>query len=335
MDDQSPDPAAPAAPPTGPGRFPRLQQRHAFIVAAVALLVLAGVLVWLATTATSRRDAAIRSTAAHYLQAIADADADGALARLATKPDNRTLLTDDVLAASREAAPLTDVQVRSTTVDDREATATVSYRLGDREVVTRLDLTGNGGSRWGIQNGLSELVVTQTQALRVNGATLTESSNPVLPGTYTAVSALDRVTVVGTPTAVIESPTISLATLVIDYQLTEQGTAEVLETVRSAFDTCLASTQSRPVGCPFGVETEHVEIGADGVHYALVNDPWEGFAPSFDPQTQSATGSFTFEVTATATVTFEGRSGLMTAPLQATRSYAVDLAAEPLAVVWS
>ena len=108
----------------------------------------------------------------------------------------------------------------------------------------------------------------------------------------------------------------------------------VVGAVRGAFDECLASDESRPAGCPFGVLAEGVEVTPGSVEFTLENDPWSDLNPAYDPATMTAGGTFSFEVVANAEVTLNGLTTQATTPLKAERGYNVDLTQDPLVVTW-
>ena len=95
------------------------------------------------------------------------------------------------------------------------------------------------------------------------------------------------------------------------------------------------STPGKRANCPIGIDTSGVEVAPGSVKFALVNDPWAGFAPTLDAATLKASGQLPLVVDVTATVTANGLTTDATQRLEATRTYTVDLAQEPLAVAWS
>lgn len=314
-----------------PGRRPLV-----IVLAVLAVVALIAGIVWFAiTTMNNQRDEAIRETARTYLTAVADADADAALATLAERPANTSLLTAEVLAASREAAPLTDVTVADPTSDGNTASIGVHYRIGDRPVDTTLALSGDGRTSWKIADGTGELTVPERRALTINRATPADATNPVFPGTYTAQPTNQYVALAGTTVALVPAPDAPAAPLEVAPGLTDAGREAVLASVRTRFDECLAATDSRPANCPFGVSTEGVEVAPGSVRFSLANDPWAAFAPELDPQTLTARGTIPFTVNATATVTANGLTGQASVPpMQAERGFSVDLTAEPLVTTW-
>ena len=92
-----------------------------------------------------------------------------ALATLADKPANTTLLTGEVLAASRTAAPLTDIRVGAPAFDGGSAaTIPASYKLGDQAASTTLHLEGDGRTQWLLSDGTADLTLSSTAGLQVN-----------------------------------------------------------------------------------------------------------------------------------------------------------------------
>ncbi|QIK72841.1 hypothetical protein G7070_11855 [Propioniciclava coleopterorum] len=308
-----------------------------FLAAGLAVLLIVVGIVWaVISTANTNRDKAIAQTATTYLSSIASGDAQAALATLADKPANTALLTGEVLTASRSTAPLTDIQV-GTPVFDGGSAATVpaSYRIGDQAVSTTLHLEGDGRTQWLISDGTADLTLSSTAGLTVNSAKVTEGTNPVFPGSYTVATGTDNVSIEGTPQAVVASPDAEPTSLDVTAVLSETGKQNVLTAVKTRFDECLASTEARPADCPFGVRTDDVEVTPGSVKFALVNDPWAGFAPTLDAANLSATGPLAYVIDATATVSQNGLTTEGTTRLERAVAFTVDLTKDPLVVVWS
>lgn len=306
-----------------------------WLVAGVLVLALIGGIVWFTVTTTRQnREAAMRDTALAYYNSVAGGMAAEALELLAVPPANTALLTDAVLAASNEAAPLTDIRVGALGGTDDAPTVEVTYQLGDSPVTTWVPLVAEG-SNWRITDGTVDLTVPERRALTVNGVELTEEVNPVFPGSYLASPVSDKVALAGEPTALVTDASQEGARIEVTVGLSELGTQTVLNTVKGRFDECLASTESRPANCPFGVSTDGVEVTPGSVRFTLVNDPWAGFAPTLDPATLVASGTFNQQLTATATVSRDGLTTDATTALNNDRGYAVDLTKDPATVSWS
>ena len=299
----------------------------------LVLALIAGIAWFAVTTSRANREAAIREAATGYLTAVAEGDSATALSLLAEQPTNTALLTDEVLAASREAAALTEVQAGAIGGAEDQPTVDVTYKLGDLPVETTLQLASEG-REWRIADGTGEVVVPQRDALTVNGVELTEETNPVFPGTYTATAASDLVQLAGEPAATVSTPAQDPARIEVTPGLSQLGHDTVLNTVKTRYDECIAATESRPANCPFGVSTDGVEVAEGSVRFAAANDPWAGFAPTLDPAAMTAGGTIPFIVNATATVSRDGLTTDATTVLQGDRGYNVDLTQDPAVVTW-
>ena len=323
-----------------PDVAPARTRRTPLIIAAAvlaAILLIAGIAWAVSAITASNRERAITGTATTYLQSIAAADAQAALATLAERPANEVLLTGEVLRVSQDNAPLTDIVVSSPVLTgDTSASVTASYKIGGQDVSTTLFLVGDGRTSWLLADGTADLTLSAPTGLTVNAAPVTESTNPVFPGSYTVgTHASPTVIAEGDTTAVLTAPDSEPAALTVAAALSSEGRQTVLDTVKGRLDECLAATESRPADCPFGVATDNVEVAPGSVRFALVNDPWAGFSPALDPATLQVTGRIHLSVDATATVTQNGLSTDATQRLEADRGYTVDLRQQPLAVVWS
>lgn len=327
--------ARPDATPEPPPRPPVWRRPVVLVASALALvLVVVGAVLLSQRNAAEAREQSVRDTATRYLKAIADADANAALALLARPPAGRELLTNDVLKASATAAPLTDVVVTGSQITAESATVGVSYRLGSEPVTTDLALEGDGKTSWKVVDGLSELMVTNTAGLRVNGAQITQPVHPVFPGTYTATPLVEQLALDGAPTVTIPAPATAQATLQVTPKLSEAGLAQSRAAAKAAFDACLATTVSAPPGCPWRMDETNVQVTPGSVRYALKNDPWSAFTPTLDVATLTAKGVAQPAFDAAAHVTAPDRSGDVVVTLTLDTPVTIDLASNPLKVTW-
>lgn len=335
IDFEAGEPEVPEAPEGAAPADRRAVSPVTWILSGLLVLALVVGIAWFAASSSrAGREAAQRNAATGYLTAIAEGDAAAALDHLAEAPTNTALLTDAVLAVSNAAAPLADIEAGQIGGDELAPTVEVTYRLGDQSVATTIALVGEGRA-WKVDDGTVDLAVPERRGLTVNGVALTEETNPVFPGTYTAEVVSPMVALTGEATAVVTEPGQADARIELSPGLSEVGTQTTFDAVKGRFDECLAATESRPANCPFGVGAEGVEVADGSVRFSLSNDPWEGFAPTLDPATLQATGTFHYEINATATVTREGLSLDATLPLVGDRGYEVDLAQQPAVVTWS
>lgn len=320
--------------PTAPPRVPRWRRPAVIVSAALALVLIVVGVVWTVwQNAADARDQAIRGTATGYLDAVARGDANAALGYLAQQPTSRELLTDDVLKASAQTAPLTDITVTAFQARTDGATVAVAYKLGGQDVAADLSLVGDRTS-WKLVTGLSELQVTNTAGLTVNGATITQTVHPVFPGTYTAAPVIGQLALDGAPTVTIPAPTTPAATLQVTPRLSDAGVAESRAALKTAIEACVASKVSAPPDCPWRIDETGVQVTPDSLRYVLKNDPWSAWTPTLDLPTMSAKGVAHYTVEATANVTTADRSGDITVTLDRDTPVTIDLRVTPLKVAW-
>lgn len=194
-------------------------------------------------SASASREAAVETAVRGYLEAVARGDASRALDYLAEKPDSTELLTDDVLAASREAAKLTnvDVRARSGTGDSIEVKA--SYRLGDAGVDQTFTVKERNGS-WKVVNGTATVDLSAGDLpLAINGQAVSDSSAAVLfPGSYALTVAGDTGKYVTLETTTFQVTNLNKVKVpTISATLTEEGAAAFRQAVRAAVEACVAS----------------------------------------------------------------------------------------------
>lgn len=334
--DATPSETVGSSPATGPAQQP-LWRRPVVVVSAVVVVLaaLVGTVLWSQANAQQAKEDAIRSTASGYLEAIAKGDADAALQRLSQQPANRDLLTDEVLKASMEAAPITDIAVTGFEARPDSATVAVTYKLGSESVSTDVDLVGDGRTNWKLASGLSELQVTNLKGLTVNGATVGQTVSPVFPGTYTAKPAIEQIALDGPTTVTIPAPNTPAATLEVTPKLSDTGIAQAREAAKAAFDTCLASKETAPPGCPWRMDDSDVQITPDSVRYTAKNDPWAEFTPALDVATMTAKGTAHYAFDASAHITMPDRSGEVSILIERDTPVTLDLTTQPMRVTWS
>lgn len=191
-----------------------------------------------------------------YLGALADGDA-AAAREYVWNLDSDALLTDEVLAASQDLAPITDVEVGEAEADGPDAVVPVSFKLGD-ETVERTFTVWTTGSGWQLYDGLTTVGFFQFEGLglSLNGVPADDVYFEVFPGVYE----------IGIDDRHFEIPegrsTVRIATLDDEdalYELQAEPTAETLETfrtlVRESLEECLAMTSlTTPCGLDADVD---------------------------------------------------------------------------------
>ena len=323
------EPAASAATP--------LWKRPLMIVASAIVLVAlaAGIAWWVVTSSAEARDKALRDTATSYLTALSEGNAQNAIKLLAQEPANKDLLTDEVLKESLKTTPLTDIAVSAVRSDKGEGSASVTYKLGAEQVTADILLVGDGRTTWKVADGLSELMVTNVKGLRINGVTLSQTTNPVFPGTYTAAPSVEQVALDGATTVTIPDPGTPVATLSVTPKLSEAGLGQARAAGKAALDACVATNVSAPPGCPWQLDESGVQLTPGTLRYKLVNDPWGSFAPTLDVATMTAKGTAHYTVEATANATRDGMTGDVTANIDRDTPVTIDFTENPPKLIWA
>ncbi|RLP07500.1 hypothetical protein [Propionibacterium australiense] len=258
---------------TGPAGAPSPTRR--IVIGSVVLALLIGTMTAAALTHSvlEKKQRAVQEAVRAYLTAVAEADAEKARGYLG-EVDDDSLLTDEVLRASNERAPLTGITVGKVTRDRGIGSpyhVQVSYLVGDEEVSAGLDV--------GLTNGP---VIINASSLRlgglkdvgvmVNGAVPDTTSPTVFPGSYLLTTRSEYLEVTGEPIAAID-PTKQSYSLTAENSVvvSEAGVQMFREKVVAEARKCLASTSLDP-GC--GIEVPQypdsipgcAEIREDSVH---------------------------------------------------------------------
>jgi hypothetical protein len=187
-----------------------------------------------------------------YFAAIADGDAETALGLMSDAPDDDTLLTDEVLAASNELAPITAVEVADLTDGSSSGEVSVNYLLGDAPVTASYNVVDyDDDGTWELTGGLGYLSLSRFTGLgvTVNGQPVEASGElQVFPGTYEFATTLPNFTLTGTTTVAATEPFATVDTTDIEPALSEPALAQFRSLVKAAVDACVAST-SLAAGC--------------------------------------------------------------------------------------
>jgi hypothetical protein len=190
-----------------------------------------------------------------YLTAISEGDSATALGLLGTAPDDDTLLTDEVLAESNKAAPITGIEILDEATDNGSSDVSVGYQLGDTPVTAEysvLDYDDDGV--WEVSGGTSYLSTSRFEGLgvTVNGVAVEGDEFEVFPGAYQFATTLPNFTLTGTTLALATEPFASVETSDIEPALSDAALTQFRTLVQQAVDACLAST-SLTAGCGLDV----------------------------------------------------------------------------------
>ena len=239
-----------------------------------------------------------------YLQALADADAAKALSYTASAPVDQTLLTDAVLASSRQRAPLTDIQVDATPGSDEAVD--VHYRLGDQPVDDHYTLSRVSG-QWKLDKVSTPVnfmpVIDARLPVVVNGAPVDMQATSAFPVTYAVTTGLPSVDWGKNSTT---SVTLAQGStdLKLEPRLTDAGRRAFLSGAHKVIASCTSKRDLAPGGCPFGFRqpSSGPRIPNSTVRWTVKGNPWAKLGnPTLnsivDPGTAKASTSMTFVCT--------------------------------------
>ncbi len=239
-----PGPQYAALPPVDGSARPKKKRTWLWVTLVVVALLLVGAGIGGYFLLRDDGKAAISEAAQQYYQAIADGDAAAALDRLASEPSSTALLTDDVLAASTKAAPISDIAtvVESSTAD--EAQVTVEYQMGGQGVEQTLTVQKIDGD-WKVGQGTATVDLTAAGTgslpLQLNGSPVDEPSQAVLfPGSYTLTTTAPYVVLGDNTFEVTDIDVVEAAA--VTATLTDDGVAAFQAAVRGSVDACVAAT---------------------------------------------------------------------------------------------
>ncbi len=190
-----------------------------------------------------------------YLTALSESDSETALGYLSDVPPDDSLLTDDVLAASNELAPITGIEVLSETGTSGSADVTASYLLGDTPVTTDfgvIDYDDDG--TWEITGGTGYISTSQFDGLglTINGVEVTGDEVEVFPGAYELATSLPNFTLAGDPVVLVTDPYTSGDTSALEPTLTDAAVQQFRALVRASAEACLAQ-KTLDAGCGLAI----------------------------------------------------------------------------------
>jgi hypothetical protein len=240
-------PAAPAAPkkPMSKGLlFGIIGGAAALVLLIAAVIIVPSLLRAAAPTASEAVE--------KYLTALSEGDAETALTFVETYADD-SLLTDEVLAASLELAPITDIVVEeSEDASEYEATVSASFAVGEETIEREFTAYNSSDDQWLISDGLVMATLSNFEGLdlTVNGAEPADSSTSLFPGAYQLALGYEEFALDSdTDTFTLTTDADSELFWDIYPVLTDDGAATFRSLVRAAIEECVAmKTLSTPCG---------------------------------------------------------------------------------------
>ena len=310
------------------------------VFVGVVVLVVVGSLVGASALTSGSRSPESRAAAVvqQFLEALAAGDSTKALSYAATPPADTSLLTDEVLRAGQQQAPLADIAVvpggTATRVD---VTFTRGGEPGsDTYTVTR---TADGykidrvsGTVTFVTAGVDKL------PLLANGVEVRTTSVELFPGEYAFTTGLKNVDWGGDARATVR---IALPSDVprLAPRITDAGKQAFLAGAKKIVGTCTAKRELNPSGdCPFGLRQPSAgpKVPDSTVRWRLEGNPWGALD---DPEISSFTdpGVAKASTTMTFVCTCRYSTGEACPPQRVTNrvTFAGDVTSEPMKVGFS
>jgi len=185
-----------------------------------------------------------------YLKAVASGNAASAISYGATLPIERTLLTDEMLAANRAVAPITDIKATEGNGGDHQ-TVQASYKLGGTPVSTTFEVTRANGT-WVLDAIAAPLPLdlsrTAGAELRINGRKLPNLTPTVFPGSYTITTSNGWFTVSGGK-ALVENGAPSGTARKAKLALSASGISAVRKAAQAKLNWCMKKDSLTPADC--------------------------------------------------------------------------------------
>lgn len=344
--------AAPAAAmrayPEPEERRPR-RSRAPWVALVVLLVVVAGVFGWRYVQAQrfeqrlAADNAAARQVVEDYYAALADGNAQAALAAATERPEEASLLTDEVLGSAQEAGGISDLAIGEAELasdDSRRmvgdaGTVPVSYSLG--EVPVQVDLAVNReADGWRIASATAQ-VDLGAEGRSVNGQPAGAQVVALFPGSYTVATASPHVRL-DEPELVVTAPDPSGAETQQwaggQASLTTEGREAVVKAATASLSACLAQKSLTPEGCPIAIETgPAITIDADTIKYSLVGSPWSDAEITLEGDTR-ARGTIPLAYRIEADAESQGVEGVVRQSYEQETSFIADLTGEEPSITW-
>lgn len=281
-----------------------------------------------------------------YLTALSEGDAESALS-LVEAPSDTTHMTQEVLEASLQIAPISEISVSEIGEVGEFSVSeevTASFTVGEEEVTHRFRVTtDDDGESWALD---AAVTITEPSAgsldVTVNGEEFATSDAYVFFGAaYELDLAQDNFTF--GEDSVIYATDSYLSTSGLEVTLTDEATDTWRQLILDAIDECVSSNE-REVGCGLDLpeEVSGDEVVEGTVERSLpssTQQELDALSPQPDWSNPNLVGaeSFTGQVDVEYECRFQGETGiceLLTGDARLIDFPVVDMAAEELEVVW-
>jgi hypothetical protein len=269
-----------------------------------------------------------------YLQALAAGDAAAALSYAADPAPTGTLLTNEVLAESRNRAALTEIQVP--VVEDQNATSvSATYTLGNSAVSESFDVV-KVADTWRLSRAVKDLdlsfVVGGSVPVKINGVKVDQDSVAVLPGSYAFTTGLPYVGYGSKNVVLVKSPYVEADTYGIQSQLTKSGKKAVISATEKSFNKCLKVHSLNPKNCPMKFDSKYRYTKSTITWQETGSDPFR--KPKVTFSGTQARIEIPLDLKLSGSCTYKGRSGNCSGTLTGKSVAVLKVTTKPLNVNW-
>ena len=269
-----------------------------------------------------------------YLQALAAGDAVAALSYAADPAPTGPLLTNEVLAESRDRAPLSEINVP--VVEDQNATSvSATYTLGNDAVTESFDVV-KVADTWRLSRAVKDLdlgfIVGESVPVKINGVKVDQDSVAVLPGSYAFTTGLPYVGYGSKNVVLVKSPYVEADTYRIQSQLTSSGKKAVISATEKSFNKCLKANSLSPKNCPMKFESKYRYTKSSITWRQTGSDPFR--KPKVTLGGTQARIEIPLNLKLSGSCTYQGRSGNCSGTLTGKSVAVVKVTSKPLNVRW-
>ena len=192
-----------------------------------------------------------------YLTAVAEGDAEKALALASVAPLNKDFMTDEVLSESAETAKITDIKVGDV-ANEYTSSVPATFKIGDQTVTSDFLVTKSGDD-WKMRDAGSEIDFTSmrnnTLPMMLNGKEVDVDKVTLFPGTYTLSTGTDTITYGTTGQFTVKGSIDYLRGSDLMPTLTPSGEHAFVAAVKASTKACLQQRELTPRNCPNRRET--------------------------------------------------------------------------------
>jgi len=271
---------------------------------------------------------------AAYLQALAAGDATAALSYAADPAPAGPLLTNEVLAESRDRAELKGIDVP--VVDDQNAkSVSATYTLGSTAVHESFDVVKVAGT-WKLSRAVKDIdlafIVDGPVPVKINGVKVSEESVAVLPGSYEFSTGLPYVGFGSKNVVLVRSPYVDADTYNIQSQLTGAGKKAAIRAAKKSYYQCLKANSLTPKNCPQKFKSKYNYNKSTITWRRTGKDPFR--KPSVTFSGTQARIQVPIDLKLSGSCSYQGRSGNCSGSLTGTSVAVIKVTTESLKVKW-